>query len=92
MTKKAPAVTWPFIYMNGIRRNNDGSIPSGTMLPLRTYNTSDAAEISWTFDGKPVSADNTGYYEVTLSGILRAHIIWKDGSEEIIQKEIIISK
>ena len=92
MTKKAPAVTWPFIYMSSVRKNNDGSIPSGTMLPLRTYNTSDAAEISWTFDGKPVSADKTGYYEVTHSGTLRAHIIWKDGSEEIIQKELIISK
>ena len=56
---------------------------------MRTYNTGNAAEVSWTFNGTPVDAERTGYFTVSESGTLKAHIIWDDGSEEVILKEII---
>ena len=92
MTRKSPAVNWPYIYMNSVARNSDGTIPSGSRLPLRLTNSSDAELISWTFNGKPVTVDGDMYYKVRESGTLKAHIIWKDGSEEVIMKEIIIGK
>ena len=78
--------------MNSVARNSDGTIPSGSRLPLRLTNSSDAELISWTFNGKPVTVDGDMYYKVRESGTLKAHIIWKDGSEEVIMKEIIIGK
>ncbi len=92
MTKKAPTVKWPYIYMGGVHTNSDGSLPAGSRLPLRVYNASDAAEITWTFDGKPVTAGGDGYFTVTKSGTLKVHIIREDGTEESVVKEIIIGK
>lgn len=92
MTKKTPVVSWPFIYMNGVRKNDDGTLPEGSRLPLRAYNTADAAEITWEFNGKTIRTAGDGYYTVTENGILKAHIIWMDGSEETLMKEIIIGK
>ncbi len=92
MTKKQPAVNWPFIYMSGVATNSNGTIPAGGRLPLRVYNAGDAAEITWTFNGKAVTAGADGYFTVENGGILKAHIQWEDGSEDIIEKEIIIGK
>ncbi len=92
MTKKRPSVNWPFIYMNGVEKNNNGTLPEGSRLPLRLYNVSDAAEIRWTFDGAEISAGASGYYIAEKSGILMAHIIWEDGSEERVMKEIFIGE
>lgn len=92
MTKKAASVGWPYIYMNGVPRNSDGSIPEGCGIPLIVSNAADAAEISWTYNGKPAVADGDLYYRISGSGTLEAHIIWPDGAEETIVKEIIIGK
>ena len=90
MTKKGPAVSWPFIYMGSTAKDSEGHIPAGTEIPLRTYNTGDAAEVSWTFNDTPIDAYRTGYFTAKENGTLKAHIIWDDGSEEVILKEIII--
>ncbi len=92
MTKKSPSVPWPFIYINGAVKNSDGSMPKGVKLPLRLYNAEDAAETEWTFNGKTVSVGGDGYFTVSESGTLKARIYRKDGSEEVIMKEIIIKK
>lgn len=92
MTKKSPVVEWPFIYMNGVQKNSDGTLPEGSRLPLRVYNASEAAEITWKFNGKVITAGGDGYFTVKESGELKACIIWDDGSEETIVKEIIIGK
>lgn len=92
VTKKAPAIKWPYIHITGVPKKSDGSFPSGAKLPLRVYNATDAAEITWTFNGKSIKAGSDGYYTVTRSGALMAHIIWKNGEEETIMKEIIIGK
>ena len=91
MTKKAAAEQWAYIYMNGLERDADGSITEGCGLPLRLSNASDAAEISWTFNDRQAIPDGDLYFRPKESGTLKAHIVWKDGSEETIMKEIIIS-
>lgn len=92
MTRKSPAVSWPYIYMNGVKRNRDGTIPYGSQLPLRLSNASNAAEINWTYNDKPIYVDGDKYYKVLDNGTLKAHIIWKDGTEDTIIKEIILGK
>lgn len=92
MTKKSPVVEWPFIYMNGVQKNSDGTLPEGSRLPLRVYNAGEAAEITWKFNGKVITTGGDGYFTVKESGELKACIIWDDGSEETIVKEIIIGK
>ena len=92
MTRKSPAVSWPYIYMNGVPRNSDGTIPHGSPLPLRISNATDAAEIHWTYNGMPISVEGDQYYKVRENGTLKARIIWKDGTEESIIKEITLGK
>ncbi len=88
MTKKTPAVSWPYIYMGGVLKNSDGTLPVGAELPLRLYNASDAAEIRWTFRNGDITVEQDGYYTVTKDGTLKAYVTWEDGTEEIIMKEI----
>lgn len=92
MTKKEPSVSWPFIYMGGVTKNKDNTLPAGTKLPLRVYNASDAAEIRWEFNGAAVKVGGDGYFTVSTSGSLKAHVIWEDGTEEVMMKEITIGK
>ena len=89
MTKKAPAVSWPYIYMNNVSKAPDGKIVKGTEIPLLLSNSSKAASITWTFNGKPAESDGCGYFTVTESGTLKAQMICEDGSETVIIKEII---
>ena len=90
MTKKKPAVSWPFIYMTGVGKNSDGTLPAGSRLPLRVSNASDAAEIRWEFNGNAAVPEGDGYFTVTRSGELKAFVTWEDGTQETIMKEIII--
>ncbi len=92
MTKKRPVVIWPFIYMNGVAKNEDGTLPAGCKLPLRVYNSNNADEITWEFNGSVIEAGGDGYFTVDRSGTLKARIIHEDGSEEILMKEIRIGK
>jgi hypothetical protein len=92
MTRKSSDVSWPYIYMNGVKRNSDGTIPYGSPFPLRVINASNAAEIHWTYNDKPIDVEGDKYYKVKEDGILKAHIIWKDGTEEVIIKEILLGK
>ncbi len=91
-TKRAPTVIWPYIYMGSVTKNTDGTLPAGTKLPLRVYNAGKASGITWTFNGEAVTAGGDGYLTVTKSGTLKAHIVWNDGSEETIAKEIKIGE
>lgn len=89
MTKKAPAVSWPYIYMTNVTKTPDGRITKGTEIPLILSNASEAASIKWTFDDMPVGDGGNGYLTVTESGTLKAQIIFEDGSETVVIKEII---
>ena len=87
MTKKDPAITWPYIYMNNVAKSDNGKIRKGAEIPLRVSNASDAAEVTWTFNNMDVDISK-GYFTVTENGILSARIIFPDGSETVIIKEI----
>ena len=78
----------PFIYLASVTRNEDGSFPKGSDLPLRIHNLRDAESVKWYFDGREVSVDGSGYFKVWSSGMLKAEIHYSDGSVETILKKI----
>ena len=92
MTRKMPDVDWPYIYLGGMKKNSDGSFISGSKFPLRVYGAQGAEEISWEFNGVPVTHDGDGYYRIYESGALKATIHWEDGSIDKVMKQIIISE
>ena len=81
----------PYIYLSTVGRTGSGLFPPGTKLPLKLFNARHAAEVRWTFNDSPIEVAEDYYYEVKGSGTLKAHIIWSDGSEEVIVKQIRIS-
>lgn len=92
MTKRMPSVKWPYIYLGSVRRNDDGTFPMGTKLPLRVYGATGAAEIGWTINDMPISIGGDGYYTLKHGGTLRAIIFWEDGSVDKVEKQINISE
>ena len=88
MTKKAPSVSWPFINIKNAPKTDAGKIRIGAEVPLRVSNASDAASITWTFNGTAIDAGKTGYFTVRESGELKAVIISENGGETVIIKEI----
>lgn len=80
--------SFPFIYLKGADRNADGSFRSGSRIPLQVFNAAKAEEINWYFNGKAVEAGPDGYFIIPGSGVLRAEILWEDGSRDFIIKEI----
>lgn len=92
MTKRKQNTPAPYIYLANIKRTESGAFPLGSKLPLRLFNAIEAKEIRWTFNDEPVTVGPDCYYTVTRKGTLRAHIIWEDGSEEVVMKEINIGE
>ena len=82
--------TYPYIYLNNILRNPDGSFQAGTKIPLRVFNATDVQDIRWTLDGAAINPGPDGRYALTRSGTLKAVIFHSDGSTETLLKEIII--
>lgn len=80
--------TYPYIYLGNATRNVDGSFPSGSKLPLRVFNATGVAEVQWTLDDTPVGPDADGFFAVRRSGVLRAKILYTDGTSETLLKEI----
>lgn len=80
----------PYIYLKNVRRNPDGSFPSGSRLPLRVYNAVGAEKVTWTLGGKEIKVGADGYYTLMEGGCLKAVVSWLDGSEDVIVKEIRI--
>jgi len=92
MTKRMPSVKWPYIYLGSVKRNDDGTFPPESKLPLRAYGATGAAEIGWTFNDMPVTVGADGYYTVRSSGTLKAIIFWEDGNVDKIFKHIQIKE
>lgn len=82
----------PYIYLYNVARNNDGSFPAGTRLPLRLYNAYGAEKIVWTMDGNEISTDASGYYVPGHSGVLKAVAVFPDGTEYRVSKYIEIER
>ena len=87
MTKKQPAVTWPFISFGSAQRNSDGTFEKGTRIPLKVNNSRDIINIVWSFNNEVVPKGDY-YLTLTEDGTLEAHIYMKDDCEEILTKEI----
>lgn len=92
MTKKMPAVDWPYIYLGNMTRNSDGSFKSGSRFPLKIYGADEVAEINWEFNGRPAVLGGDGYYVINESGTLQATIYREDGSIDKVMKTISISE
>ena len=90
MTKRHPPVSWPFIYLKGASRNDDSSFVAGTRIPLYLYNATGAEAVQWYFDDQLIEHEGDWYFTINQSGTLKALVIWKDGSKDIIAKEIIV--
>ena len=88
MTKKGNPGAMPYIYLTGVERNKDGSFPADAALPLKVYNAYDAKEIHWKFDGNTIKQGKDMLYHLQSSGKLEAYVVWEDGSEDVIIKEI----
>lgn len=71
--------TIPFILTAGLESGK---------IPLQVFNSYDALEIRWTFDGESISVDSEGYFKIPRSGVLRAELLYEDGSIDVITKEI----
>lgn len=77
---------YPFIYLIGTDRNDDGSFKRGSTIPLRLFNTPDAESVRWHFNSTEIS----GTLKAMTDGDLRAVIQYTDGSEDIITKHITV--
>ncbi|MCR4824980.1 MAG: hypothetical protein K5849_06470, partial [Bacteroidales bacterium] len=82
--------TYPYIYLNNITRNLDGSFQAGTKIPLRVFNATDVQDVRWTLDGASINPGPDGRFTLKRSGTLKAVIYHTDGSSETILKEIIV--
>ena len=78
-----------FIWLGDAQRNRDGSLKAGTAIPLIVYNSVNE-EISWTFNGRPVSTGPDGLWVVPGNGMLKAEITNADGSRDVIIKEVTV--
>lgn len=78
-----------FIWLGDAPRNRDGSLKEGTAIPLIVYNCVDE-EISWTFNGRPISTGPDGLWAIPGNGVLKAEITNSDGSRDVIIKEVVI--
>lgn len=80
----------PFIFLNNVDRNDDGSFKPGSGIPLRVYNANNVRQVRWFLDNAEIGAGPDGYYHVGASGRLKAVIRRNNGSEDLIIKEIIV--
>ena len=90
LTKARQGEKPPYIYLDylsGVRVN--GMFPAGTGLPLRLANAI-GAQVEWYFDSQKIGTDGSGYYHVTKSGTLKAVATLKDGSKNLVVKEITV--
>lgn len=79
---------YPFIYLNSVQRNDDGTFPSGSMLPLVVFNLVNAQGSEWLMDGRSIIPGANGYYKLTRSCVISVRITYIDGATDIIEKEI----
>lgn len=86
MTKRKPAVSWPYLYCT-----DNGDIKSTEGFIAHVVNAGDAASVSWFLDGKELEVKDDFHIYPDKNGLLSCRIMWKDGSSDIITKEITIT-
>ena len=92
LTKASQDGRKPFIYLEYLSGSRQGGkfLP-GTGLPLRVFNAI-GSSVSWTYDGRSVSPDGSGYFHPSSSGTLKAVVSRPDGTRDILAKEIVFTQ
>ena len=89
-TKSAYALGYPFIYLKGAVRNEDGTFVAGARIPLVVFNLVNAKSVEWFMDGRSIVAGADGYFALTRSCVIRALVTYVDGAVDIIEKKVTI--
>ena len=79
--------TFPAISFDGAKRNDDGSFVAGN-IPFSLVNADNAVSVQWFLNERELKNDKE--INVPESGLLKAVICYKDGSEATVSKKIII--
>ncbi len=90
VTKRIYSGGYPFIYLNSVKRHEDGIFPKGSRLPLRLFNADKVQNVEWFMHGDKIMPSDDGYYKCDKSGVLTAVVVYTDGAVDIISKEIIV--
>lgn len=90
VTKYYHEGTYPYIYLSGSLRHDDGAFFVGSKIELSIYNAPDALGTEWFFEGKSIKADADGFFTLERSGELKAVIHYDDMSTEVITKRITV--
>lgn len=85
-----PGGGYPCIYLPADGRNESGTFRYGTGLPLRILNASGVHSLEWYFNGAGIEVGSDGYYKLVSSGVLKSVIIYENGKDEVIVKNIKI--
>lgn len=78
----------PFIVLPTSASN--GSFTSGTEIPLHVNNAQGTDGVDWYLGNSAIQPSGNGYYPLTKAGTLKAVVTYKDGTKDIIIKEIKI--
>lgn len=90
-TGKSTSKIPPYIILsNAARDKTSGRFLKGCNIPLRVYNALNAESIVWYYNDQEVSIGPNGYFNPSESGILKAEIIYSNGTSEILMKTINI--
>jgi hypothetical protein len=84
MTKRVPAVSWPYIYMT------DSVFKAGKGIALHVVNAE--GEVTWEYDGRELDPAKDYHFYPQTDGILKAIVTREDGSHDIIIKEIELTE
>lgn len=86
LTKRKPPVEWPYIYIS------ESEVDAQTGIALHVVNAVQAAEISWFYNETEIKPDNDFHFRPSTDGTLKVIVKWKDGSSDIITKDLEVAK
>ena len=61
-------------------------------MTLHVVNASGAKEILWEYSGNKINLEADQVFRPTGNGTLKATVMWRDGSSDIIVKDLKVSK
>ena len=87
-TETADRDTPPMMNFDKADRSGDGSFKAGKAVPLSLDNADGAVSVKWFFNGEEI--DGRSEFETSDSGMLKAVLTYKDGTQVTVSKRIII--
>lgn len=86
MTKRSPSISWPYLYLNS------GEISQSEGMVAHVVNAEAAVGKTWYLDGQPLAVGDDCKIHPARSGTLSCEITWKNGSSDVVVKEITIKE